>query len=847
MRASWLAVLCACVATGVAAQPSVNPVGPASGQQYAQPWHYATPQRAPILAWVPYQSAATGIGTTYNTLGTGRTAMMSLEVEGDPVAVQIVLLNASATVWALQQAVVSTSASYGGSNLALHSAGVTPYDIAGNALTAFVPVSWNNGGQNSNPWSPTTIRFTGTAATSGYQYLSLPLAGAEAAGQTTLDFTTTQTGANIGVRQPTAGMYVRDGRGCIADGTIVNSVTSTTVVINNAVTATGCLSGQNIYFSYQPITNLRIGVPVTTNSTNGSLVYSDWISVNSLPRTDGGMIAGMSVSCSGCPTGATVSSVAPTSVTMSGAITATVPVSTAVTFSQVQRTSRVANAPQAWVNVGAITGLQEGQIVSGSPNIPTGTYVAEVHPSGLIRLSAALTGIVDINTALTFSNVAYTSAATTEGAVLPFISTTSKRLLLVRSGVESGSPTGYNRIAATQNDNLNYPGLQLARFLQSTAANDSVNVPTNSTGTSGSAGAALISPIYAIRYVTKQGGVVVCTMGDSKMAGGGTSGQNRNFALFAAGQLSTRARPVVGIQTANGATSGSIFTPQAIQWIQNGTCSVVVAQVNTQNTGNEADTAGYVGMMAEFAKRAGVRPILTTDTPRGSRYAYAYRVTSATSNSRRLPLNQPLATGFKNAGGSGYCISGTGIPSGTTFSYTAGDSFVTLSANATVAANTIVSILNCLTLTTTSGSTAVTLSGNAPISTSGVDLTGHPNIAAGTTITITQDSTSATLSANATASGAGTASWFQDPTTYIPIAQRGAAMWGPTAANWAPFYDAGWCLMDPSDLGYYLPRYSYDGIHPNDEGHLAIANGVSTAPGLGCPSFTSFLQSVIGN
>lgn len=844
MRSFWIGAFGALLAGAAAAQPSINPAGSTSAQQGPLPWHFGTAQRAPIMAWAPYQAAATGIGTTFNTLGTGRTSLVSVELEGDPIAVQLVLLNASATAWALQQAVVSTSASYGGS---AQVGGITPFDILGTELSAFIPVSWNNGGQNSNPWSPTTTRFTGTLATSGYQYLSLPLSGAEAAGQTTLDFASTISGANIGVRQPTAGMYVRDGRGCIADGTTVSSVTATTVVISPAVTAVGCLSGQNIYFSFQPIANLRVGVPPTANGVNGTLVYSDWIAVNSLPRTDGGMIAGMSVSCAGCPTGATVRSVGPTSVTLSGDITATVPINTAVTFTQVQRTSRVADVPQAWVHVSSTTGLQEGQIVTGSPAIPAGTYVAEVHPSGLIRLNASLTGVLDVNTALTFTNTAYTSAATTEGAVLPFTSTSAKRLLLVRSVVESGSPTGNNRHPQLQNATAQYPGLQYSRFMQSTTANDSVNVITNSRNAGTTGGQTSTTPLYAIRYLTKQGGVVVCTMGDSKMAGGGTSGNDRNFAVFAAGQLSTRTRPVTAIQTASGATSGAIFGPQAIQWIQNGTCSVVVAQVNTQNTGNEADTAGYVAMMREFAQRAGVRPILVTDTPRGSRYSYAYRVTADTMLSTTLPLNQALGSGFKNAGGSGYCISGTGIPSGTTFSYTLGATSITLSQPATVAKDTIVSPLNCLTLTTTSGSTSVTLNQAPPITATGIDLTGHPNIAAGTTINITQDSTSATLSANATASGAGTASWWQNPATYIPIAQRGAAAWGPTATPWAPFYDAGWCLMDPADLGYYLPRYSYDGVHPNDEGHLAIAAGVPSAPGLGCPSFTSFLNTIIGN
>lgn len=840
MKARILAALLA--ASPAVAQVPVNPVGPQG--QAVPPFHTMSPQQGTVMGWLPWQAQTSGIGTTFNGLGVGRTALLAVELEGDPVAVQVVLYNGSATAWSLQQAAVSPSASWGPS--AAGNGGATAYDLTGTASDAFLPVPWANGGINSQFWSPRSFRFTGSATTSGYMMSSLALSGAEAAGQTTLDFTTTIPLQTLGIRQPQIGMWVADGRGCIAPGTKVTNVTSTTVVIDTAVTAVGCLSGQNIYFSINAIPALGVTVNPTANGVQGTLVYSDWVPVVSLPRSDGGMVAGMRVSCTGCPANSTVTSVTPASVVISGG--GSVSAATAVSFFVSPTTVGATVAPQAWLRVSSVTGIQVGQIVSGSSFIPANTYVTDVQSSGLVRLSAALTGTIAAGTSVTFTNTAYTNAASTATdatTTLPFQSTSSKRLFLFRAVVASGSPTGWNKATGIQ-DNQRAIGYY-ARFLQSTAAVDSVNVITNTTNGSGIGGVALTSPFFAIRYVTRGKGVTLCTVGDSKMAGGGTSNNGDNFVLRAAQALSTTARPVSAIQTANGGTSGSLFAPQAMQWIQNGTCSVTVAQVNTQNVGNSWDTAGYIGALNNLAQTTGARVVAVADTPRGARQIWNWRVTSAVSNSTTVPINMPIGTGFKNAGGSGYCLGGTGVPSGTTFSYVMGGTSITTSVPVTLAADTIISASSCIALSTTSGSTAVTLSSNAPLSTSGIDLTGNPNIAAGTTLTMTQDSTSGTLSANATGTASAVATtMFQNPTVYIPIAQTGAGLWKQAESAGMPFYDAGFCLMDPSDLGYYARRYTFDGVHQNDEGNQAIANGVSTAPFPGCQGFTAFLRQMIG-
>lgn len=827
------------------AQVPSNPVGP-PGPGVPQ-YHYMTPQQGTVMGWMPWQSQSTGIGTTFNGLGVGRTALMAVELEGDPVAIQVVLYNGSATAWKMQQIGVSSSASYGPSSLG--NGGASPYDNLGAEQLSFLPVTWSNGGINSQPWNPKTFRFTGTAATSGYTMAALVLSGAEAAGQTTLDFATTTSPATLGSKQPAAGMWVFDGRGCIAPGTKVNSVTSTTVVIDTAVTATGCLSGQSIYFSVNPIPSLSVDVEATSNGVQGTLVYSDWVFLPSLPRTDGGIVAGMTATCTGCPTGTgagVVRRITPSTIVISGA--GSVAATTAVAFTMSPLTVGAAVSGQAWLRVASVTGLQAGQIITGSSSIPASTYVTDVQPNGLVRLSAALTGPIVASTPLTFTNTAHTTAASTATdteTTLTFQSTSSKRLFLLRGVAESGSPTGWQKVGAIQNAqrDLGY----YARFMQSSAANDSINVPGNSSNSTGVGGTAIISPFYAIRYITRQKGVTVCTMGDSKMAGGGTPNLGDNFVLNATAALSRPDRPVSVLQTANGGTSGFVFTPQAMQWIQNGTCSVLVAQINSQNVGNPYDTIGYVGAMQQLAQSSGVRTILVGDTPRGARSVYQWRVTSSISNTTTVPINQRIGAGFKNAGGSGYCLAGTGVPSGTTFSYTMGDASITTSVPVTLAADTIISIVQCLAMTTTSGSTSVTLSSLAPLTVSGIDMTGNPNVAAGTTISMTQDSATATLSANATGTASGVATTFwQSPAQYIPLAQQGAGFWTRAASISQPFYDAGFCLMDPNDPGFYLTRYTFDGVHQNVEGNQAISNGVLSAPFPGCPSFKSVLQQVIG-
>jgi len=807
--------------------------------------HFLAPQQDNSLAWLPWQAATSAIGTTFNTLGTGRTAMMSVELEGDPIAVQLVFYNGSAAAWAVQHAAVSTSANYGPSSLAF--GGVSAYDIAGTELNAFLPVTWTNGGTNSQPWNPNMMRYTGASATSGYQTISLALSGAAASTATTLNFASTTANAVVGAKVPTIGMFVSDGRGCIVPGTKVSGQTATTITIDTGVAAVGCLSGQNIYFTYQPVTGLSVNIAPTSNGVQGTLVYSDWVPVAPLPRTDTPKV-GMSVSCSACAANTTITSFDQVSINLSSGLTGALSVGSTLTMTQTTTTIAAAQAPQAWLRVSSATNLQEGQIVTGSASIPANTYVTGVNANGIERLSAALSVSAATGTTLTFTNTTYNNTAgSTSDTNIKVQSTSGKKLLLMRAGVLSGSPTGWNRHNTIQ-DNQRYWG-GYARFFQSTAANDSVNVITNSKNASGTGGVSITTPFYGVRYITRQRGTTVCTMGDSHMSGGGTSNSGNNFALVAANALSTQQRPVAAIQTANGGQSGSIYTPQVMQWIQNGTCSIVVAQINSQNNGNQVEVQGYIGMMQQMAQSAGVRTIFVADVARGMRNYWTWRVTADVNASTIVPINMRFGQlGWKNAGGSGYCVSGNGITGGTTFSYSMGDGFITLSAPMTIAKGTIISAAQCITLTTTSGSTSVTLSSAAPLTGTGIDLTGNANIAAGTQLSVTQDSTTGTLSANATGNGTAVATtYFQDPTTYTSIAMQGAGNWQQAATNSQPFYDANWCLMDPSDQGYFLPRYSWDGVHANDEGQQAIADGVPTAPFPGCPSFTTLLRRVIGN
>lgn len=826
---------------GLAANAAiVTPPAPPFAPQYQ-----TQPAQNNIMAWLPWQPSAATFGTTYNAIGTGRVSMQTMELEGDPLAVQVLFSNVTATAWALQQSVLSSTAMHGPGTFG----GTTPYDTAGNAMTVMYPVTFNNGGQNSLPWSNTLANFTGNNNTSGQLVGALSLQSATAAGSPTLTTgATTYAGVFSGSIGPTVGMYITDGKGCVPAGTTVSAVGGGTITMSANAIGAGCLTNQTIWFSYKPINALGINLLPTTNGTGGNLIYSDWMPVPSLPRVDGGFVAGMQVSCTNCPASSTVQSLDYQSVTLSAPVTGTVAASTAVSFFMTPTTVGTALSGQGWVRVNSTTGLQVGQAVTGSASLPASAIVTEIRPGGLVRFQALLTGSIAPGTTLTFTNLAYTSAATTSGNTLSFWSTNNKRLYTFRSMAASGAPTG----AAVGSNNGGgigawepSIGLNRSQMLQSTTAVDGINVVTNVNNTTNNAGPASQGLIYGLRYITRQRGTTICTYGDSHMAGGGTWSGSNTYTRLAGAALSTPTRPVSVANTAIGATAPNIFTQNLLEFVFNGTCSIIMAEVDSGNSPNQQDQNLYLGQMTNLANAAGARVLFVLDTVRGANPALNWTVASDVTASTTVPITTRISGGFKNSGGSGYAITGIGIPGGTTFSYTQGATSITLSQAATIPAGTVLS-LGANVAATTAGTTTVTLTNPLPVSGTSFDVTGT-NIPANTKISWTQDVAAATLSQAATGSGATTLTLGFTPLPTVGAQQAGAGNWSSLATASQPVYDAEFCNMDPVNPPWALPTDTFDGQHINETGQLKVVNGNPNAPFDGCVSLKSVLARMIGN
>jgi hypothetical protein len=813
--------------------------------------HILMPQQNSVMAWAPYQQV-TNTSTTFNVIGTGRTNVQVMELEGDPIAVQVIFHNSTASPYTIAQVTGSPTSQYGTGN----GPGTQPYDATATAIFSMVPLTFNNGGRNSLPWSATNTGITGDSNTSGRVVIPLILGGSVASGQSTLTFGTTKWALPQSPMQPTVGMYVTDGKGCIATGTRVSSVNSTQIGIDTPTTGSGCLQNQNIYFSYQPIT-LSVTVPASSNGTNGPFIYSDWTYLPDIPRIDGGFVPGMSVSCTNCGSNQTVASVGYQSVTMSGSVIGTVASGTAVTFSVSPTTTAAAATNQSWFIVSSTAGIQPGQTVTGSASIPAGTTVTQVGPqAGFVRLSATLTSSVAQNTALTFSNTAYTNAATTSGNVLSFLSTNNKRLYTFRSMGAAGSVNGNSAIITNSNLVQAFEaslGLPYTAMYQSTIGVDGMNVPStlqNSDGGHGQGGASGFGLIYAVRYITRQRGATVCTYGDSHIAGGGTASGSDSIARLAAARLSTLQRPVSFVNSASGGQTPDVYAPIASQWIANGTCSIIVAQYASRNSNSEADQLSYLGPVMSLAASAGARMLYITDMPRAGTQVVNFTVASAVNASTTVPLkNFSFGSGYLNAGGSGYFITGNGIPANTTFSYAAGGATsITLSQAATLAAGTLLTSGANVPATTTASSTSVTLGQPAVRTFTGYNVTGT-NIADATAITITQGSTSATLNKNATGTGATTLTIYNpipsSETSPMPTLMADAMSVNSPSQ---PVVDTYFCGMDPANVANWLPQYSQDGIHGNDNWIVDMTDGnAPDARGGNCPAFRGALAAVVGN
>lgn len=842
-----LALLACLVAFPASAQWVSNP--PPSFFPYS---HIRNSAQGHKMAWVPYQQGPGTIGTQFNVIGTGRTNIGVVELEGDPVWIQPIFNNTQATPWTVAQMVISPTATYSGNV----GAGTDPYDSTLTRQLTMIPVTFTGGGEDVPTWNNQLARYTGSNLTSGNLVVALSLNAAVPSGST-LGFGSTISNQVIGKFQPTVGMYVFAGNmngatSCIVPGTKITSVNATQIGLDTAVAGAGCLNNQNIYFSYQPVTTaaLSMTLSASTNGLNGIFAYGDWMLLPSIPRNDGGFVVGMKLTQANIPVGTTITAVGPRSLTMSQNVTGDIPIDTSITATMNPVTTAQAVSGQVWFQVDNAYGLQEGQILTGDAAIPANTWVTGVQ-GNIIFLSAMLTGTVATGTTLTATNTFFTrhDTDTPSGNVLPLYSTNNKRLYTWRVMAASGNPSGLafgasgNQLQAE--DQLlglpNYLGYQTAL---TTDGMNAINAAQNNT-----VSASNTNLVYGFRYLTRQRGSTVCTYGSSHVAGGGTYSGSNSYAKLAAAQVSTRQRPVSFVNSANGGTTPATFANELSQWIQNGTCSVIVMQYGERNDPNVANQQGNAIALSDLAVAAGARVIWVTDMARSGNDPWTWTVDADVNNSTTVPLrNFAFGAGYLNGGGSGYFITGTGIPANTTYSYAIGNNFLTLSQPATIRAGTLITGFTGMTVTTSSGLTSVTLAQPAPL-TIGYNVASDTNnrITAGTVLNVTQNSTSATLAANALSSGTTVVTMKNISNAAEPqISQEmgyAQAMVSPSQS----IANTYWCGMDPAAPGYWARGMSVDLVHASDNGLFTFVNGDPNAPGGGCPSFATVLRQAVGN
>ena len=782
--------------------------------------------RSNVMVWDPgHEGDGTVAATLWQNNSGGGVAIATVELEDDFDAIQLVFANNTSTAYTIGQAAVATSAQWGGGN----SPGITPYDIQGNAITAFLPVTFNNGGANSLPWPFTLNAATGTEASSGNWLLALSTSSSTASGNNTLNFTTTNTSLMTNGQAPQADMYVSDGLGCIPANTTISSVTSTTIVMSKNAQGSGCASGQTIFFSFQPITQQSLTVPASTNVPQPQMVFSDWIPISSQPRTDGGFAVGDKVSCgTPCVAGTVVTAVSPLFVTVSPPLGASLTGQSVVSFTETPTTVGTSLTNAFKINLNSVRNIQAGEPVTGSTSIPANTSVTYVGQN-YVWISNQLTAPITAGTQLTFTKSGVTNA-TQSGSTIQFKDTLAKRFLTVRIYTGTGAPLAHKCAYANcsiEQVNLGLPGMVAYTGPVNT---DGLNFPANVTNTSSISGNGAM-PLFAIRYISRHSGVVIANTGESHEAGDTTVSGNANYWRLAANAISTPNLPVTVINATVGGNSPRVWLPFLYQWLQAESPGIVSIPASTPAGSDPRQVyMSNIQTLSSYARSYGARVVIPSDYVREASSVFNLPVNGAYSGT-----TVPLLAAVTYNTGSGFQITGPGVPASTTATISCcGLQTITLSQAANIPAG---STLSMGTITaTTNGTTAVTLGANSPAS--GTFNVAGTNIAPSTTITVTGGSTSATLSQNASGSGATTLTLSNTIDTALVNNVFSIAMALSLAAPNSTVTPINlWdTLQDPNNPNQYLLGYSTDGTHANDYGHAVLAAQVKP-----------ILQQMIGN
>lgn len=800
-----------------------------------------------ILTWKPLGSSLADFGTTTFTKTTGSPGIMVVEAPDDYDAVQLVFGSQTALdTYSVDGAVVSGSSTYGTAGKA---PGTTPFNAAGTTLTTMTPVTFNNNGNcNLAPWAGTVNSFsTGVAGTTGSNTFSLLSSGAALGANSIPVASVAALSTNTAIDQsqqvtPIVGMFVTSGGGQIPANTKVATANATTITLAAAAVTTAAIAAnEQLYFSYAPLT-LTQAVAASTNPLQQQMTCSDWVQVSSYYRNDTVQVGDTVVSAN-FPGGTTVTAVGPQSATLSAAATSsTTGVSVAVGFTRTATTTVVTNPTyQFKYYVNSTTGIRKGMIVTGT-SVPAGANVIFIGSDGngpYVQLSAAPTASVAPGATLTFTSTCNTYllvGVTIGDTVLNLVSTNSSPLLLLRV---AATATGGNQVAAYSysNNQLRLEGaLGLRQTLMTrTASVNSVDIVPSATNTSSNGNWPF--PIYAINFLTRHDGIQIDAYGDSQTAGLTTITGSVNFTRLAGESLSTPTKPVsVANYGYSGQSAYQFFVTAHQKLLSAAPPSILYMQGYTNNL--RVDTPwSYQAKLQSLrrdAKAFGGKIIVGTQGVWGMKNPGTFNVQSAgTFTSGQTVTMQNAVPSVLTA----IAVSGTGIPGSTTMTcanQTYGCTFsntVTLTAGQQIVGNQI-----ALASTLTAG-TVATLSTPLPIGSGSIIGVSCSGCTAGALANGTANASTLTFTTTQTIT-AGTVLTLTELNNFAVDSNTGYAldrnMDGPGSG--VTFFDYQKTLEDPNDPGFYLTKYSFDGVHAHELGQGAAAAAIQP-----------LLQQMIGN
>lgn len=624
---------------------------------------------------------------SFGVSGQPLTGMLTVELEDDFDAVQIGIETTAKQSWQLARLAVAPSASYGPDPVV----GEAAYDLDGSPIEQLLPVQWSNGGANSSPPGNAVLSLTTSSATTG--------------GQTVLPLTRTSTSGAYGNVQPAAGWYAADGLGCIAAGTTVQSITSTSVTLSTGLRSGGCASGQSVYFSPVPFGPSAYAVPAAPHADNVSFSFSDWVPIASLPRTDGGYAPGAAVSAAGVASGTSIATVDPADLVLTQALLADLPAHSPVAVSTSQTSSGDTPSGSVSVTVSATQGVRPGQTVSGSGAIPAHTHVAAV-TGNVITLDQPTSALLPDGSALSFSNTVWTTLPAKAGdTVLHVPSTSARPLLHLRYQIAAGSaPTvhlpGCGRVSTSDTIQCEAP-LNLPQVWSSIggvgpggAPLDGINFVSSIGNGAGGATSKIAYPTFFVRFHGRHAGTTLLICGGFQSAGAlgsvsGEAGPGRVGAAWASRLYP--ANPISVVSAASAHFSTDTDFQNCTSMIQGLSPGMVLIQNYSNHNGAQIDTyRAQVQAAAESAVRAGVQPIIYLAYVENSYDVGGLVSARAVTNSTDIPLT----TGTNAAiAGVPTPLIGTGIPAGTLAMPVAGSWDLNVSQPVTLPAGTLLHLV----------------------------------------------------------------------------------------------------------------------------------------------------------